>query len=242
MSDPFELRDDQVANPEEHVFGKQHVCRTEMRGQSHSGHEGLFEIVVGMAKTIPLWATGVVLRYRFDSRSFRRFADPEAAKAAIRGLLGKAIAEWGAAAPVAFAEKKSNFDFEIVARNADDCDINGCVLASSFFPGTAQQKLTIYPRMFEQSAVEQIATIVHELGHVFGLRHYFAQISETQWASQTFGTHNKFSIMNYGEDSILTDADRADLRDLYSKARSGTLTHINVAKIELFKPFSALSV
>ena len=52
--------------------------------------------------------------------------------------------------------------------------------------------------MFTQSPEEQVETLIHEIGHVFGLRHFFAQLSETAWASEVFGTHDPLSIMNYG--------------------------------------------
>jgi hypothetical protein len=95
--------------------------------------------------------------------------------------------------------------------------------------------------MFEQDAEEQVETLIHEFGHVFGLRHFFAPVSETAWASEIFGTHNKFSIMNYGEDSVLTEADLNDLTDLYERAWSGELTEINGTPIRFVQPYSALA-
>lgn len=65
--------------------------------------------------------------------------------------------------------------------------------------------------MFDQVRQEQIETLVHEIGHVFGLRHFFANISEDQWPSQIFGMHCAFSIMNYGHQSVLTPKDKSDL-------------------------------
>ena len=48
------------------------------------------------------------------------------------------------------------------------CSTSGCTLASAFFPDSGQHELKIYPTMFEQSLQEQIETLAHELGHVFG--------------------------------------------------------------------------
>ena len=59
--------------------------------------------------------------------------------------------------------------------------------------------------MFTQEPEEQVETLIHEIGHVFGLRHFFANVSETAWPSEIFGTHDTFSIMNYGRASQLTD-------------------------------------
>ena len=65
--------------------------------------------------------------------------------------------------------------------------------------------------MFTQARKEQVDTFIHEIGHIFGLRHFFANVSETAWPSEIFGRHENFSIMNYGALSELTDADKDDL-------------------------------
>ena len=139
-----------------------------------------------------------------------------------------------------FAEKSDAWDFEIVMRRSDDCDANGCVLASAFFPDAGRHQIYLYPKMFEQSAEEQIETMVHEIGHVFGLRHFFANVSEKAFPSQIFGAHKAFSVMNYGNKSVLTLDDRADLKRLYQLAWSGRLTHINGTPIRFVRPFHAI--
>lgn len=165
------------------------------------------------------------------------FENPATAKTAIRKLFGKSLLEWGDAAPVKFAERDDAWDFEIVMRKTDDCDINGCVLASAFFPDAGRHKLTLYPKMFSQSEAEQIETLVHEIGHIFGLRHFFADVSETEWPSEIFGTHKAFSIMNYGNKSKLISEDKADLKNLYATAWAGALTQINGTPIRFVRPF-----
>lgn len=241
--DPFATGDSRThVDPETHVFGgaSKHVCRTELRGHETPRGRSLFEIVVDASEGfIPLWAPNSVLRYRFNAASLSRFRNPSAARSAIRQLFGEALVAWGDAAPVRFHEARSRIDFEIFMRNADDCDGSGCVLASAFFPDSGKHRLTIYPKMFKQPRPEQVETLVHEIGHIFGLRHFFAQVSETSWASQIFGAHNQFSIMNYGAPSILTDADRADLKSLYRQVWAGTLLGINGTPIRQVKPFSA---
>jgi hypothetical protein len=165
---------------------------------------------------IPLWAKGTTLRWRFRESSLQPFDNPEAAKAAIEQLLGKALLAWEDAAPVRFAKRDDAWDFEIVMQEADNCNISGCVLASAFFPDAGRHKLILYPKMFTQDEQEQLETLAHEIGHIFGLRHFFAQVSETTWPSQIFGVHKKFSIMNYGGDSKLSPDDKADLKSCIS--------------------------
>ena len=87
--------------------------------------------------------------------------------------------------------------------------------------------------------------MLHELGHVFGLRHFFAQISpsEKQFRSVIWGTHKPFSIMNYensialGEESCLTEVDKSDLTSLYDMVWSKQVRSINRTPIVLFRPY-----
>lgn len=242
-SNPFLTRPGTNSHPVEsevHVIGPGVICGTEKRGYPTPHNRDLAEIVVDASEGfVPLWAKDVTLRWRFQSRSLEVFADPEAARAEIERLFGEALVAWGDAAPIKFAKRDDAWDFEIVMREADRCTLDGCVLASAFFPDAGRHELRIYPKMFEQSRAEQVETLVHEIGHVFGLRHFFANVSETAWPSEVFGEHNPFSIMNYGEESVLTDADRNDLKELYRAAWSGELTKINGTPIRLMQPFHA---
>jgi Metallo-peptidase family M12B Reprolysin-like len=236
--DPFSFNRDDETDPEIHVFGNRVVCETDSRGHATPRNRGLVELVLDSSEGfIPLWAPHTTLRWRFQERSMRVFRNPAAAKARIEQMLGEAVLAWGNAAPVRFAKRQDAWDFEIVVREADRCNINGCVLASAFFPDAGRHELVIYPKLFSQNRSEQVETLVHEIGHAFGLRHFFANVSETAFPSIVFGTHAPFTIMNYGNESVLTDADRADLRRLYQAAWSGALTHINRTPIKLVKPF-----
>ena len=223
-----------------HVYGKKSICRTDGLGHETPHGQTPTEIRVDTHEGfVPLWAKNVSLRWRFQDTSLAGFADPEAAKVAIRSLLGEALVKWGKAVPVKFSEQRDNCDFDIVVRANADCNASGCVLASSFFPDAGQHEFVIYPTLYDQVRQEQIATFEHELGHVFGLRHWFANISETEWSSALFGSNGKFTIMNYGSKSKLMPADKRDLTKLYQQVWSGAVTNINGTPIRLFKPFSS---
>ena len=216
------------------------VCGTESRGFPTPRDLSPEEIMVHAPQgVVSLWAQDVVLRWRFNEQSMTYFDDPEAAKAGVKKLFGQGLNEWGDAAPVKFVEDQDVWDFEIVMRSSDNCNSFGCVLASAFFPDAGRHELVLYPEMFEQDHTERVETMAHEIGHIFGLRHFFAQVSETAWQSELFGTHSKFSIMNYGDDSFMTDDDRSDTKRLYELAWSGELTNINGTSIKLVTPFSA---
>ena len=253
-----------LANPEEiasrkkdrlHIYGEQHICVTDDRATEKYEWRAneqivetlrarprgpLAEIVVDASEGfVPLWAENSTLRWRFNDVSMQAFADPEAAKQAIAALLMEAIGEWETACPVQFVRDDARYDFEIVMRSTERCSVNGCVLASAFFPDGGQHELVIYPTMFEQDRAEQVETLVHEIGHIFGLRHFFALISETAWPSIIYGEHKKFSIMNYGADSRLTKADKDDLKNLYKNVWAGKIMALNGTPVRLMRPFSS---
>lgn len=230
------------ADPDVHVFANGFRCDTETRGHATPQGRSPLELVVDASEGfIPLWVKDTTLRWRFRESTMKYFKSPAAAKIEIRKLLGEALLAWGDAAPVRFAERTDASDFEIVMRKNDDCDNNGCVLASAFFPDSGRHQLTLYPMMFTQIRQEQVETLTHEIGHVFGLRHFFANVSETAWPSQIFGTHKAFSIMNYGGQSVLTADDKSDLKRLYQLVWSGELTQINGTPIKLVRAFHTIA-
>ncbi|KAF9116224.1 hypothetical protein BGW39_002780 [Mortierella sp. 14UC] len=227
-----QVKDKYNVSEDAHHFGKKRdgksrLCLTGERAPKEDApKEDPSALRIGTQGFIPLW-----------DKSGR-------AKQDILKLFKKAILQWGDAVPVMFIENRALWDFEFIVREQEDCDNSGCVLASAFFPGGGQQQFTIYPTMFDaQSEDDQIETLAHELGHVFGLRHWFAKredkLSGDDWRSEVFGSTDPFTIMNYGEKCQLTDTDKNDLKLLYAMAWSRQLTNINGTPIVLFKPFSA---
>jgi hypothetical protein len=240
----FELRSGDKPTAEQlrdvHRIGDRFICDTEARGHSTPQGRSTLELVVDASEGfIPLWEKGTVLHWRFQERSMAVFANPAAAKKGLRELFAEALLAWGDAAPVKFKEDPDVWDFEIAVQPASNCNALGCVLARSFFPDAGRHTLAIFPTMFQQDRKEQIETLVHETGHVFGLRHFFALTKETDKPGQPFGEQNEVSIMNYGEKSQLTDTDRRDLKLLYQQAWNGTLTQINGTPVKLVRSFSS---
>lgn len=210
------------------------ICTTDYRPRKRNPLDIVLDATDGF---IPLWEKNSVLRWRFNATSLSFFQRPDALRNKIRELLEKAIVAWGDALPIRFTENSDNSDFEIFVEQSEKCSPQGCTLAQAFFPDSGRHRLTIFPTMFEQSGKEQIDTMTHELGHIFGLRHFFAPDLEPSWPSEVFGENEPFSIMNYGALSEITDADRRDLKLLYTSVWSGRLTEINGTPIRLFRPF-----
>ncbi|HMU64526.1 MAG TPA: matrixin family metalloprotease [Nitrosomonas sp.] len=232
------------AETELHRYGQNNskLCCTEKRGYPTPNNRQPTELVLDASEGfIPLWVAGRVLHYRFNEQSMRYFQNSVKAKTGIRTLFGEAVLAWGEAAPIGFKENTDTYDFEIYMNRHDDgSDTEGYVLASAFFPSSGRDRLTLYPKMFEQSRKEQVETLIHEIGHIFGLRHFFAAELENSWPSEIFGEHNKFSIMNYGANSMLTDTDKSDLKKLYDQVWKGTLRRVNGTPIRQVKPFHDL--
>lgn len=220
-----------------HVYNKHVICVSDSKGYAQPDNKDLAKIKVDSSNGfIPLWDKNVSLNWRFSKSFGSYFNNPEAAKSGVRKLLGEAIVAWQDACPIKFHENNDVWDFEI-DMHTEDCDNTGCVLASAFFPNQGQNIFYIYPTMFKESYQEQVETFEHEIGHIFGLRHFFANITETKWKSELFGTDSPFSIMNYGDKSRLTSNDINDLKRLYELVWSGKLTEINGTKIKTFASY-----
>ncbi|MGM4914500.1 reprolysin-like metallopeptidase [Rhizobium sp. 768_B6_N1_8] len=242
-ADIFTLKSDtqlkSVLKEVTHVYHGGACCETDGVGFALPNNRSITEIVVDATNGfIPLWDINVTLNWRFQEASLRQFADPDAVKSYLRTLFGETLIKWGKAVPIKFSETSEPWDFEFVVKSQDNCSSLGCTLARAFFPDAGQHELVLFPKMFEQVRKEQTETLAHELGHVFGLRHFFAKVSETGSASEIFGTHDPLSIMNYGPQSVLTTTDIDDLARLYQQAWSGSLTEINGTPIRLMQPFS----
>ncbi len=230
----------QRLEPFTHVYCQGAICQTETRGYANPQNRSPVELVVDSTDGfITLWEEGVTLNWRFQSQSLTQFQDIDTVKNYVRKLLGDALLAWGVAVPVRFSETREPWDFEIVLEETANCNAMGCVLASAFFPDSGQHELVLFPTLFEQDYPEQVETMAHELGHIFGLRHFFAAVDEAAFPSEIFGTHSKFTIMNYGPESRLTDTDRDDLERLYQSAWDGELTQINGTPIKFVQPYSA---
>ena len=220
-----------------HLIVKGIICTTDYRARKTSPLELVLTATEGF---IPLWAENSVLRWTFNAASLAVFQQPKAIEEQTRDLLGRAISAWGDAAPIRFTESSDNCDFEIVVKQNDSCTAQGCTLAQAFFPDAGRHQLFVFPKMFGQSLKEQVDTLTHEIGHVFGLRHFFAPEMESRWPSVIFGDHEPFSIMNYGDKSELTDRDKGDLKRLYESVWSGQLKKINGTPIKLVQPYHYL--
>ncbi|KAI1765779.1 hypothetical protein GGR53DRAFT_465080 [Hypoxylon sp. FL1150] len=100
-------------------------------------------------------------------------------------------------------------------------EIESLPLATAFFPYRARQKrqptMYIYEIAFTTSYHEMFSLFCHELGHMLGLRHEFAQTDpiEQRMHSVLIGVKNERSIMNHLSAEI-QESDYAGVRELYA--------------------------
>ncbi len=91
---------------------------------------------------------------------------------------------------------------------------DGGTLARAFFPNTSDlSTMFVYSRAFDADTVSYQSNIfAHELGHVLGLRHEFAQ---KEGGSVIFGDENEVSVMSYEFPPEIQESDIENTRKLY---------------------------
>lgn len=230
-----------------HCYGSNNelTCGTDKPGQVFPRDvRSLTEFVLDTSRgSVPLWAKDSILNFRFNQQSLSCYGEPERGRAIILTFFSSAIRKWGDSVPVRFREDNDNYDFEFFCSGSQPFVNGRPLVASSFLPNELRGKFVIYPslrQMFDESPGMAEQVLCHELGHIFGLRHFFALIEERGFSAEVFGTHSKFTIMNYGPDSRLTDTDKSDLKMLYHEAWNGRLTTINGTSVTFISPRSAL--
>ncbi|KAJ6257490.1 hypothetical protein Dda_7275 [Drechslerella dactyloides] len=164
-------------------------------------------ILVGCNNSISRYAAGATLQYYFDLDTF------ETQKEGRRALrhFKKAISAWRPV-PVRFKRvyKRGEAFFSVVASNYDRR-----VYAEAFFPNDPVESrvLTVYPLAF-QNHKAMYNVFCHELGHMLGLRHEFAGVSEQQDPSVRLGNANPRSIMNKFANLFDMTVQEEDIRDV----------------------------
>jgi hypothetical protein len=170
---------------------------------------------------VPVWAQGQTLTWKYSVDA----AFDKISKSKFEDWLKQALAAWGDSAPVQVEGPKDSddTDFTVVLYNDFFRYQGGYVLGQAFFPNTESKVFHIWPA--PEGVGNYVSTIEHELGHVFGLRHWFG-MQEGNVVYFRFDENDPVSIMNYGRDSKLTAKDKKDLKAFYHAIWSGRNLHL----------------
>lgn len=196
----------------------QHVCKTQPYLQ-----DSLRSIYVGENGTAHRFVRGSVITFNINHGSF---PNPRYAKHATKSLEKAADAwNWGDFG-VSFQRVPDDRPavFQLSYSEEDGGDPRW--LAQAFFPYRVrrekQPQLRVLPSAFEQANYNRIVNILcHELGHVLGLRHQFAQTDprELHMSSVRIGEDDVSSVMNYFTDLSLLCIQKSDfdgVREFYA--------------------------
>ena len=118
---------------------------------------------------------------------------------------------------------------------------NGNVLASAFFPDDYRDilnELYVYQLQFEPEHKDTIAnTMAHEIGHVLGLRHEFAEAEDLKYNVESifYGIRNPDSVMANTQIPKIQPSDVKYTNEIYDKLHdgkvlTGTINNVTITK------------
>ncbi|KAI0014715.1 hypothetical protein F4780DRAFT_767184 [Xylariomycetidae sp. FL0641] len=169
-------------------------------------------IRLGYNNVIGRWAKGAAPCWCVKRSSFPSIADAEYAAACLR----EAVRLWRRAAPniptFNQTEDREIATFQLTYGSTDDLGL----LAEAFFPNQSRRELEVFKEAFSSMNKPFLTNILlHEVGHILGLRHEFAEIIP----SVQMGTPDRLSVMNYhgqADQWVITAADASWTNELYS--------------------------
>ncbi|KIL88613.1 hypothetical protein FAVG1_07860 [Fusarium avenaceum] len=181
-------------------------------------------LVIGYGPIIPRWdvtrSGGAKLQYLVREDTF-----PDATKAKFAAKEFQAAADTWAELEtgVTFSETtdRDSANFYIVYKVNTGSDERGA-LAQAFFPHEVDEDVIVYSFAFEgenKSILKEI--FLHEIGHIFGLRHEFAIEGDSDGnkpegeGAKLFMEKNEYSVMSYKFPPRIQDSDRTQTVAFY---------------------------
>lgn len=160
-------------------------------------------------------------------------------QAEVTSLMTRATLQWESAADIDFKDIGASTSkplFIVRAATAAEEKSNPYTIASAFFPSLFARELVLYKRFFAKDDAGRMSTMVHELGHILGLRHEHIwkngkQVEESSYPAELITALDKGSIMHYNwkpgynGNGKLTALDKRGVKILYGGKRGVVALH-----------------
>ncbi|KAK1757916.1 hypothetical protein QBC47DRAFT_412001 [Echria macrotheca] len=190
--------------------------------EGHKFEDGGSGLMVGDIEMVPRWAKPAGLQYYIVKDGFAddEFRDVEKA-------FREAADEWsgldfGVHLKQTPDRTKANFLIKhFIPSKADDR-----TLASAFFPSDKDREVLVYRATLVDESWRKLLknTFLHEIGHILGLRHEFANDPDPdpkragqnrESLAHLFGSVNPHSVMSYDVPPQINDLDKKDVVGFY---------------------------
>lgn len=189
----------------------------EMTATKDTGHEKKLHIFVGFGNECPRYTPGSVIKYISYFQGW-----PGGQGQLISNTMWAAASEWNSkniGVTFQWTVNRAEATFEVVYGGP-----NPPYVASAFFPNARRgNQLLVYEASFTPQGLSRMQnSFQHELGHVMGLLHEFAD-TETPGAVLV-GARNDLSIMSYAANRSIQSTDIKWTRYFYALRNGVTVS------------------
>ncbi|KAH7372232.1 hypothetical protein BKA66DRAFT_443588 [Pyrenochaeta sp. MPI-SDFR-AT-0127] len=207
------------------------------RGE-HAGRQDRPGIVVGVSDIIPRWTANKTdptkLLYFVVRDGFASDADKKYAADAFQA----AAKQWndiGFGVNISAAPDKARAHFLVKYYKPKMGDRDENTLARAFFPNSVSD-VVIYDTSLTDPFWRKylMNTLLHEIGHIIGLRHEFALDRKQDGTlrestpAQRFGSVNEHSVMSYDDINDIKDTDIKDVKAFYELENRSLLNGVPI--------------
>lgn len=180
------------------------------------GPSGASSIMVGLGTIVPRWKGSELspLELKWYIRA-ETFPNASLAKDASKAF-EQAAGQWnnisfGVQVSQTATKEAANFNL-VYSKNPDD---KPRLLARAFFPSQRNKDVIVFEYGLTLATKSNLKNVfLHELGHVFGLRHEFTLVKEGR-SAKLFMEPNLVSVIAYYRWPAIQETDKEGIREFY---------------------------